>query len=125
LTSALELRAEAFTGQALAGLGGGGIGQNFGRDSTAVGAKGGWIQLNLLPASAWELGAGGGLDDPDDGDLDPATQRLRTFTLEGHVTWRPTPAVLGATVRRLSTRYGVGRTDVTTTQVNLGVGFEF
>lgn len=124
LRAGLELRGEAFTGEALAGLGGGGIGQNFGRDSTAVSTTGGWLQLNLLPTGTWELGAGGGLDDPDDRDLDRAAQRLRNFTLEGHAIWRPAPAVIGATVRRLSTRYGAGA-DVKTTQVNLALGFEF
>jgi hypothetical protein len=125
LARGLELRGEAFTGQALAGLGGGGIGQNFGRDSAAVGTSGGWVQLNVLPTPAWEIGGGGGMDDPDDQDLDPATQRLRNLTLEGHLTWRRAPAVVGVALRRLSTRYGAGRSDVTTTQVNLGLGFEF
>src|SRR5690606_6415123 len=45
--SRFELRGEAFTGQVLAGLGGGGIGQNFGTDSlTPLRSVGGWMQLN-------------------------------------------------------------------------------
>ena len=121
----VEIRAEAFTGQALAGLGGGGIGQSFGRDSVPVRSKGGWIQLNVRPSDMWEMGAGAGIDDPDDDDLDPATARLRNLAFEGHATWRLAPVVVGGEVRRLRTRYGSAVGDVAATQVNLAVGFEF
>jgi hypothetical protein len=123
LTRGVELRGEAYTGQALAGLGGGGIGQNFGRDSTVVSTTGGWVQLNARPTGAWEIGAGVALDDPDDADLDPATQRLRNFAVEGHASWRRVPAVIGTEVRWLQTRYGAG--DLSGTHVNLAMGFEF
>ena len=119
----LEVRGEAYTGEALAGLGGGGIGQNFGLDSTVVSTTGGWIQLNGRPGGGWEIGGGAGMDDPDDADLDPATQRLRNLAVEGHASWRRAPAVLGAEVRWLQTRYGSG--DVSGTQVNVAMGFEF
>jgi hypothetical protein len=121
----LELRGEAFTGQALAGLGGGGIGQSFGRDSTPVAATGGWVQLNLRPSPAWEIGAGGGIDDPDDADLDLQSQRLRNLTFETHLVWRQSPVVLGAEVRRTRTRYGNPVTDLGFTHVNLAAGWEF
>jgi hypothetical protein len=123
LGSGLELRGEAYTGQALAGLGGGGIGQNFGLDSAAVSTTGGWLQLNARPPGGWEAGVGGAMDDPDDGDLIQASQRLRNVALEGHATWRRAPAVLGAEVRWLQTRYAAG--DLNGTQVNLAMGFEF
>jgi hypothetical protein len=119
----LELRGEAYTGEALAGLGGGGIGQNFGPDSTVVSTTGGWIQLNGRPALGWEIGAGIAMDDPDDTDLDPAAQRLRNFAVEGHASWRKAPAVIGAELRWLQTRYRAG--DVSGTHVNLAMGFEF
>jgi hypothetical protein len=119
----LELRGEVYTGRALAGLGGGGIGQNFGLDSAAVRSTGGWVQLNARPTDRWEIGTGLGLDDPDDGDLIGAAQRLRNLALEGHVTWRQAPAVVGAELRWLRTRYAVG--DLNGTQVNLALGFEF
>ena len=119
----LEVRGEAYTGEALAGLGGGGIGQNFGLDSAVVSTTGGWIQLNGRPGGGWEIGGGAGMDDPDDADLDPATQRLRNLAVEGHASWRRAPAVLGAEVRWLQTRYGSG--DVSGTQVNVAMGFEF
>ncbi|HEY7636065.1 MAG TPA: hypothetical protein VH763_10995 [Gemmatimonadales bacterium] len=125
LTKQLELRGEAFTGEALAGLGGGGIGQSFGRDSLPVSTTGGWIQLNLRPSLAWEIGAGGGIDDPDDADLDLQSQRLRNITLEAHLLWRKAPIVLGGEVRRTRTRYGNPLADLDFTHLNLAAGFEF
>lgn len=125
LARGLELRGEAYTGRALAGLGGGGIGQNFGRDSAAVNTTGGWVQLNLRLSVAWEIGAGGAMDDPDDADLDPTTQRLRNLAVEAHASWRQDPVVVGVEVRRLRTRYGVSPSDAGATHFNLAMGFEF
>ncbi len=125
LAAGVELRGEAYVGQALAGLGGGGIGQNFGLDSVAVATTGGWVQLNARPAPAWEIGAGAGLDDPHDADLVQAGQRLRNLAVEGHASWRRAPVVLGAEVRLLRTRYGAGLGTVPATHVNLAAGFEF
>jgi hypothetical protein len=125
LVRGLELRGEAYVGQALAGLGGGGIGQNFGLDSAVVAARGGWAQLNVRPAEAWEIGAGVGLDDPNDADLVPASQRLRNIAVEGHTSWRRAPIVLGAEVRLLRTRYGPGLGTVKAAHFNLAAGFEF
>jgi hypothetical protein len=122
--SRLELRAEGFTGQALAGLGGGGIGQNMVRDGVPVRSAGGWAQLNLRPSMQWEIGGGAGIDDPDDGDLgDPS--RLRNVAVEGHLTWRRLPAVVGMEVRHIRTRYRAPIGDLSATHVNLGMGFEF
>jgi hypothetical protein len=120
----LDFRAEAFTGQALAGLGGGGIGQNMVRDGVPVRSAGGWAQLNVRPSQQWEIGGGGGLDDPDDEDLGE-TSRLRNVAVEGHVTWRKLPAVVGIEVRHLRTRYREPVGDLTATHINLGMGFEF
>ena len=120
----VDLRAEAFTGQALAGLGGGGIGQNMVRDGVAVRSKGGWAQLNVRPSEQWEIGGGGGIDDPEDEDLGDVS-RLRNVSLEGHVTWRRLPAVIGVEVRHLRTRYREPLGDLAATHVNLGMGFEF
>ena len=119
-----ELRAEAFTGQALAGLGGGGIGQNMVRDGVPVGTSGGWAQLNLRPSFRWEIGGGLGIDDPDDDDLLP-TSRLRNLSFEAHLVWRPAPLVLGAEVREIRTRYADPVGTRSATHANLAVGFEF
>lgn len=120
----LDFRAEAFTGQALAGLGGGGIGQNMVRDGVPVRAVGGWAQLNVHPTERWEIGGGAGIDDPDDADLVEAS-RLRNVALAGHLIWRRIPAVVGVEVRNLRTRYREPVGDLSATQINLGMGFEF
>ncbi|MBA3318126.1 MAG: hypothetical protein H0T50_08560 [Gemmatimonadales bacterium] len=122
--SRVELRAEGFTGQALAGLGGGGIGQNLVRDGVPVRTVGGWGQLNLRPSPQWELGGGAGIDDPDDEDLGDAS-RLRNLALEGHLTWRRLPAVVAVEVRHIRTRYRAPAGDLRATHINLGMGFEF
>lgn len=119
----VEVRGEAFTGQAIAGLGGGGIGQNFGPNDEPVRSKGGWGQVLVRPTSEWELGAGYGQDDPKDEDLDVATARLKNETFEGHIQWRPSPLVLGLEYRHIATTYGSG--EETAGHINLALGAEF
>jgi hypothetical protein len=121
LAGGFELRGEAFTGEALAGLGGGGIGQNMVRNGVPVASKGGWMQLNYR-AGSWELGAGGGIDDPEDDDL-LAASRLRNTSFEGHVIVRELPVVIGLEGRGIRTRYSSGTRSAA--HVNLAVGFEF
>jgi len=105
----IQILAEGFyNGSALAGLGGGGIGQNFGVGHIPVDTRGGWAQLNLRPTFAWELGGGVGMDDPDDTDL-PVTGRLKNMIYEGHLHWRPGGGFLiGAAFRRIETTYATG-----------------
>ena len=121
LAGGFELRGEAFTGEALAGLGGGGIGQNMVRNGVPVATKGGWAQLNYRVRSL-ELGVGGGIDDPDDDDL-VAASRLRNATFEGHLIWRPLPVVIGLEGRGIRTLYSTGTRSAG--HVNLGIGVEF
>jgi len=123
LGSVFEIRGEAFAGKALAGLGGGGIGQNLGPGGVPVRTRGGWGQLLLHPTKEWELGASYGMDDPKDADLDTATQRLKNETIGGHIQWRPAPLVLGLEYRHIKTTYGAG--NATAGHVNLAVGAEF
>jgi hypothetical protein len=120
----VEVRAEGFTGQALAGLGGGGIGQGMVRDGVPVHATGGWGQVNLRPSVGWELGGGAGIDDPDDADLGVGS-RLRNVAVEGHLHWRKAPVVLGFEVRKLRTRYAAPVGTLGATHLNFAVGFEF
>jgi hypothetical protein len=118
-----ELVGEAFVGKAIAGLGGGGIGQNVGANGVPVRAKGGWGQLNLRSSPQWMMGGGCGLDDPDDADV-PSGGRLKNLVCEGHVEWRPRgPLVFGFELRRLKTTYQAG--DFTANHVNLAAGFRF
>ncbi len=97
-----------FNGQALAGLGGGGIGQNLGLSNVPVRAAGGWAQLNLRPSLTWEFGGGAGLDDVDEADI-PTSGRGRNIHYTGHVHWRPGGGLLlGFEFRRMETRYATG-----------------
>ncbi|HWP36258.1 MAG TPA: hypothetical protein VNL18_01770 [Gemmatimonadales bacterium] len=121
----IELRGEAFVGEALGGLGGGGIGQSLGPANQPVRSKGGWAQLNVKPAAGWELGGGYGLDDPEDLDLNPLTARLKNTSWEGHVHWRPAPLVFGLEFRRLETTYGAGTGRLWVNHLNVAAGFEF
>lgn len=119
----LEVLGEAYTGQALAGLGGGGIGQSLGARGVPVHTKGGWGQVNLRPVPHFMFGGGCGIDDPKDADL-PATGRLRNLVCEGHAEWRPPgPLVFGLEYRRLETRYASG--EFTANHVNLAAGYRF
>lgn len=118
-----ELLGEAFVGQAVAGLGGGAIGQNTGAGGVPVRTTGGWGQLNFRPRAAWMFGGGCGVDDPKDADV-PATGRLRNFVCEGHVEWRPPgQLVFGLEFRRLETRYQAG--DFVVNHINLAAGYRF
>ncbi len=124
----VEVLAEAFSGKALAGLGGGGIGQSFGPTGDPVGTKGGWGQLNVRPRRELLVGGGCGIDDPDDGDLSDALGnprgRLKNFVCEGHVDLRPRgPLVFGVEFRRLETTYLSGK--FTANHFNLAVGYRF
>jgi hypothetical protein len=120
----VEVRAEGFMGQALAGLGGGGIGQNMVRDGVPVRTTGGWVQLNLRPSRGWEIGGGLGIDDPDDEDLLPAS-RLRNRVLGAHVHWRRAPLRAGVELREIHTRYAAPVGTRSAAHANLAVGFEF
>jgi hypothetical protein len=118
-----ELLGEFFSGQAIAGLGGGAIGQNAGVGGAPVRTSGGWGQLNLRARGGWMAGGGCGIDDPKDADVLP-NGRFRNFVCEGHVEWRPPgPLVFGFEFRRLKTRYAAG--DFMVNHVNLAAGFRF
>jgi hypothetical protein len=120
-----EIIAEAYTGQALAGLGGGGIGQNTGAAGVPVRTKGGWGQLNLRPVPHFMFGGGCGLDDPNDADV-AAGGRFRNFVCEGHAEWRPPgPLVFGFEYRHFSTRYQSGGGDFAASHLNLAAGYRF
>ncbi len=118
-----EILGEAFAGQAIAGLGGGGIGQNAGVAGAPVRTRGGWGQVNVRPRAGWMFGGGCGIDDPKDADVLP-NGRFRNFVCEGHVEWRPPgPLIFGFEFRRLQTRYQAG--DFTVNHLNLAAGFRF
>lgn len=118
-----ELRGEAYTGQGMAALGGGAIGQASGIGGVPVKSKGGWAQLVFLPSAAWEFGAGYGIDDPLDSQLTGATARLKNDVGTLEVTWHLAPLIAGLEVRHLATLYPTGTR--VATHVNLALGWMF
>jgi hypothetical protein len=123
ITKWFELRAEAFQGQALKGLGGGGIGQGLGVNNVPVHTAGGWAQVNFKPSTRVLFGAGYGIDDPRDSDLGPGA-RLKNVVREAHIHVHPGgPFVLGFEYRRLETTYSTGM--LANDHLNFSAGFEF
>jgi len=121
---------EVFSGQALAGLGDGGIDQNFGPQGQPVRTKGGWAQLNVQFASGWEAGGGYGMDDPNDTDLLqtdgtlPAGARLKNVAYQGHLHWKPGGGLLlGAEIWHFQTTYPQGAISASHVNVFAGVAF--
>lgn len=115
----VELRGEFVSGQALRGLGGGGVGQNFDASAGPLRTQAGWVQLNVRPAHMIQFGAGVGTDRPEG-----APMRTRNDAVAVHGTVRPIGAFLaGAEWRRLTTRYPAA--DVSANHVTLSLGVEF
>ena len=126
----VTLAGEAFSGQALAGLGDGGVDQNFGPLGQPVRTKGGWVQLNVQLASGWEFGGGYGMDDPNDADFlqtggtVPLAARLKNVAYQGHLHWNPGGGLLlGAELWRFQTTYADGAISANHVNVFAGVAF--
>jgi hypothetical protein len=122
----VELRAEAYRGQLLRGLGGGAIGQTFGRaaDGATLGPvirdAAGWAQLNLHPSTTVVTGVGCGVDTARTADR---PIRRRNTVCAAHALWRPAqPIVVGLEYRRLRTRYETAA--FSGGHLNLTLGFE-
>jgi hypothetical protein len=125
----VELRAEAYTGQVLRGLGGGGIAQNFGvaPEGSPAGALGpplrdvaGWAQLNIQPNPVLLAGIGCGMDLVNDDD-NPS--RVQNTVCGAHASWRPVaPIVIGAEYRQIGTRFTTGT--YSARHINFVFGFE-
>jgi hypothetical protein len=119
----VEARGEWFSGQGMRVLGGGQVGQLYGRGGVVVRGSGGWGQVNVKPSPRLLLGAGYGFDDPRDADL-PASGRLRNVSSEMHAIAHPGgPLVLSFEWRRMTTTYTAR--SWTNDHLNVGVGFEF
>ena len=120
LTRGVELRGEAYAGQVLRGLGGGGIAQNFGALGAPVRDVAGWAQLNVQPHEVLVTGIGCGIDRVDP-EANPA--RLQNTVCAAHAAWRPVqPLVIGVEYRQLATRFRTGTYGAR--HVNLVFGFE-
>ena len=124
LGSHVEARAEAYSGQALRGLGGGGIGQNLTTAGDPIKDRGGWGQLIVRPNTLLELASGCGTGDPKDVTGLPAG-RQKNVACEAHITTHPGgPVVASFGLRQQRTTYqgtGVAKN----THLNLAFGFEF
>jgi hypothetical protein len=127
LGRAVDLRGEWFTGQALATLGGGGIGQSLHADSTALKTTGGWAAITFKANERWELGAGYGYDDPEETTADAAIAGFKTENSQynARVQWRTSPVVVAFEYRHLATTYGATVGEVTASHFNLAMGLEF
>jgi hypothetical protein len=124
LGSHVEARAEAYSGQALRGLGGGGIGQNLTTAGDPIKDRGGWGQLIVRPNTLLELASGCGTGDPKDVTGLPAG-RQKNVACEAHITTHPGgPVVASFGLRQHRTTYqgtGVAKN----THLNVAFGFEF
>lgn len=121
-----EVRGEAYTGQLVRGLGGGAVGQSFGRalPGDALGAplrdEAGWAQANVQAHPTLIVGAGCGRNRVRRSDL---PQRLANTVCSTHLLWRVAqPLILGLEFRRMRTRYEEGTSRAN--HVNLTFGFE-
>lgn len=116
----VEIRGEAYTGQLLRGLGGGGIAQNFGAAGDPIRDVAAWAQLNVQPHPVVVAGIGCGVDLVD-ADASPA--RLQNTVCAAHAAWRPIqPVVIGVEYRQLGTRFTTGTFGAR--HINLVLGFE-
>jgi len=120
-----EFRGEAFDGQLLSGLGGGGIGQGFSDDGRPVRARGGWGQLNVRPNARWILGIGSGVDAANVDDVPAVSARIRNDVDALHAQWTPTgPLLFGFEYRRIRTAYRDAARQKAH-HINVAVGFQF
>ena len=126
VSSRVELRGEAYRGQLMRGLGGGAVGQSFGRAlvGESIGRPlrntAGWMQLNLQAHTTLITGAGCGRDAVR---LDDRPIRQANTSCAAHLLWRPAqPLVMGLEFRRVQTTYAE-RTN-SANHINLSFGFE-
>jgi hypothetical protein len=126
LPGRVELRGEVYRGQLLRGLGGGAIGQTFGRAlpgrtlGPALRDVAGWFQLNAEPHPTLITGAGCGFDAVNSDDR-PVRQHNSACAVHGVL--RPMqPVFIGVELRWLQTRYAEGV--YRGRHFNLALGFE-
>lgn len=126
LTSLVEIRGEAFVGEGLGMLGGGGVDQTLSPGGIPVRTRGGWAQLNVHPAPSIEIGGGYGFDNPDNDDLDLASGRSLNVSWELHCHLHASPLLFALEYRRLETTYTDAIYDLqTANHVNVTLGFRF
>jgi hypothetical protein len=119
----VTLRGEVYQGQALRGLGGGGISQNLTIPGDPVEDEGGWAQVEFRPTNLLSFAGGCGVGDPTDVDSLPAG-RLKNRVCSVSTTLRPGgPVFVSLGWRGLRTTYSTG--SFTNNHFNLALGFEY
>jgi len=119
----IDVRGEVFDGRGLRPLGGGQVGQLFGKDGAVVRGHGGWGQVNWRVTQRVSVGSGYGFDDPQDADLGTGAT-LKNTTMASYMIVRPAgPLVVSAEWRRTTTTYALRAYQ--NDHLNLGLGFEF
>jgi hypothetical protein len=105
LSAKLAIQGVAWTGANLDAYQAG-IGQGVNTTAkTEIGAKGGYLQLTANATEKLTLGAGYGLDDPDDGDLAKGARTLNS-RVYGNAVYALTPnASVGVEVSQIETEY--------------------
>lgn len=105
LSSKLALQGVAWTGANLDAYQAG-IGQGVNTTAgTEIGAKGGYVQLTASATEKLTLGAGYGVDDPDDGDLSKGARTLNS-RLYGNAVYALTPAAsVGIELSQIGTEH--------------------
>ena len=127
LGHSLEIRGEVYRGQLLRGLGGGSIGQSFGRAlaNETLGPPlrdvAGWIQLNAQPHPTTIIGFGCGFDAVNSSDR---PQRSHNETCAAHAEYRPVqPVFIAFEARQLRTHYT--KQTYSAMHLNIAMGFEW
>jgi hypothetical protein len=121
-----EFRGEAFRGEALGMLGGGGIDQTLGPNGAPIQTEGGWAQLNVHLSPELEVGGGYGIDNPKNAELDPDFGRKYNVSWEIHGHLNMSPLVIAVEYRRLETTYVDAIYDLqTANHLNLALGYVF
>lgn len=140
ITHYAEITSNAYRGQALGGLGGGGyvdyvyryVGD--GEYARALDDVGGWVQLKVVPTQRWEINSGYGVDNPFAKEVMASLQSsmastypglIRNRTYYGNVIYTPSKYLLfSMEYRRLWSSYATDQT-VVGNVIGLGAGYKF
>ena len=86
--SRIDVRGEVLRCRGLRPLGGGQVGQLFGKNGAVVRGHGGWEQVNWQVTPRVAVGSGYGFDNPEDADLGTGAT-LKNTTMASYMIVRP------------------------------------
>jgi hypothetical protein len=138
LTKHLGITANAYRGQALAGLGGGGYVNYYYYDDSnatirALNDVGGWAQLKATASQRVEINMGYGIDNPFTHEIDEAyvasgttyAGLARNRSMFSNVIFSPSAYLMfSLEYRHLWTNYNIGPTNFSDV-IGIGVGYKF